>query len=130
MVRDTHDFRMEDIQYADEISNAKVRDFFVYGTKKWDEYKVRQSFNNCDLNAILATRIPQNSTRDMLAWFHVSDGQYSVKTGYKFCHSQHFGDDGVHQSSGWGKVWKLPIPHKLKVFLWSFVEITFLLEIY
>lgn len=62
--------------------SVKVCDFFLHGSKTWDEGKVRPSFTSNDAEAILATRIPQSSTRDMIAWVHSKDGQYSVKTGY------------------------------------------------
>lgn len=48
------------------------------------------------------------------------DGQYSVKSGYHMWQKRNVGSRGILQSNGWGKIWKLAIPHKVKVFLWRF----------
>lgn len=93
----------------------KVCDFFIQGQKVWNEAKVRETFNSIDAEAILKNRIPQSSINDRLAWVHSSNGQYSVKTGYHRWQSQHMGDVAVQQSDGWGKIWRLCIPHKVKI---------------
>lgn len=98
--------------------STKVCDLFLNDSRKWDEHKVRSSFNNIDVAAILATRIPQNNTRDRITWVHYNNGQYSVKTGYHKWQQNHLGGVDIQQSDGWGKIWRLCIPHKVKVFLW------------
>ncbi|KAL8135788.1 hypothetical protein AgCh_010410 [Apium graveolens] len=80
--------------------SAKVSDFFIPGRKAWDEEKIRSTFNNIDADAILATRIPQNCTKDRMAWVHLSSGQYTVKSGYQRWHLNHVGDLGLQQSRG------------------------------
>lgn len=62
--------------------DMKVSNFFVSGSKTWDENNVRNMFNVVGVKAILAVRIPQNVTLDMTVWVHSSNGQYSVKLGY------------------------------------------------
>ena len=98
--------------------SIKVCDFFLDGSKTWDVDKVRATFTSNDAEAILATRIPQTSTRDRIAWVHSNNGQYYVKTGYQTWHRHHLGGVELQQSDGWGKIWRLGIPHKIKVFLW------------
>ncbi|KAL8133871.1 hypothetical protein AgCh_009077 [Apium graveolens] len=96
-------------------------------TDKWlrgkDNYCVDQENNDmvdeCQY-AILATRIPQNCTKDRMAWFHSSSGHYTVKSGYQRWHLNHIGDLGLQQSRGWDMIWRLDIPHKIKIFLWRF----------
>lgn len=41
-----------------------------------------------------------------------------MKTGYQQWHKNHVGDMGVQQSKGWGRIWNLNVPHKIKIFLW------------
>ena len=98
----------------------KVKDFFRSNEKARDENKVCCYFSNEDANAILNTRIPQGCTRDRIAWVHTNNGQYTVKSGYfEWCKTQ-TASDGAVRSEGWNKIWRLKIPHKIKVFLWRF----------
>lgn len=56
------------------VRTEKVSEYFMGDRRAWDEIKVRNTFNNSDAEAILAVRIPQNGTRDRLAWVHSNDG--------------------------------------------------------
>lgn len=47
--------------------NEKVFDFFRNERKSWDEGKFRYTFSNNDVEAILATQVPQISITDMLS---------------------------------------------------------------
>lgn len=100
------------------VRTEKVRDYFLGDSRTWDEVKIRITFNSRDAEAILATRIPQNGTRDRLAWVHSNDGQYSVRSGYHYWQSRHSANDEILTASGWGRLWRLCIPHKIKVLLW------------
>lgn len=82
--------------------NETVSAFFMGDRRAWDETKVRKTFSYHDAEAILAVRIPQNSTLDRLAWVHSKDGQYLVKSAYHYWYSIHSVDVSVQQSSGWG----------------------------
>lgn len=99
---------------------AKVCDFFSVDSKSWNENKVRSTFNEDDSTVILTTRIPQNSTKDRIAWVHSNDGQYMVKSGYQQWHLSHIGEAWVQQSNGWSRIWHLSIPCKIKIFIWRF----------
>lgn len=98
----------------------KVSDFFLAGTKRWDEVKIRETFNQTDAQLILSTRIPQNNIRDRVAWSKSTNGCYSVKTGYKHwkdCFADCFRPPS---STGWNKLWRVGLPHKIRMFLWRF----------
>lgn len=71
-----------------------------------------------DANKILSTKIPHNNVKDRIAWTKATNGYYSVKTGYHLWHGNNLGTNNVVQSGGWNKIWRLSMPHKVKVFLW------------
>lgn len=102
----------------------KVCDFFQENNKSWDENKINLHFSRNDADAILNTRIPQRNTRDRVAWIHSKDGKYSVKSGYYSWCQNHMVIEGMQQSNGWSRIWKLEIPHKIRVFLWRFCRNT------
>lgn len=83
----------------------------------WDISRVYSMFNEEDARCILVTRIPQTAINDRIAWTKSLDGHYSVKSGYYMWHDLTVGSTGVIQSNGWGKIWKISMPHKVKVFL-------------
>lgn len=88
--------------------DAKVSEFFVTDSKVWDEGKVRSSFSHVDAEAMT----------NRIAWVHSSNGQYSVKSGYQFWLSNQTSITDVQQSDGWGRLWRLCVPHKVRVLLW------------
>ncbi|KAL8156575.1 hypothetical protein AgCh_001610 [Apium graveolens] len=72
---------------------SKVKELFIPGEKRWDTFKVHNLFSSCDAKMILATPIPRGQVYDRLAWKGSAD-------------------------DGWKQLWRLDIPHKLKIFLW------------
>lgn len=108
-------------EYQDELrpdQNSKVCEFFLEGKKEWDVQKIRRNFNVEDTEAIIYTRIPQSATIDRLAWCHSYNGQYTVKSGYQQWQKTNMDDGGIQDSRGWSRIWRLQIPHKMRIFLW------------
>lgn len=60
------DYRVED-SLVNAHKRDKVCDFFIPGTKRWDELKVRRSFQEIDAKKILAISIPQMNLKDRIA---------------------------------------------------------------
>lgn len=75
-------------------------------------------FLDCDAKAILAIPISNNQVPDRIAWRFTNDGKYSVKSGYKYWHDHYCECSRQQSSQGWGKLWRLDIPQKIRVFLW------------
>lgn len=98
--------------------DVKVSEFFLRNCKAWNEDKIRNTFSSVDSEAILAVRIPQSNIRDRVAWVHSNNGLYSVRSGYHFWLSNNTSNVDIQQSGGWGRLWKLCVPHKIKVLLW------------
>ncbi|KAL8111232.1 hypothetical protein AgCh_019083 [Apium graveolens] len=118
-LRNKDDFCVDQSSTTADMS-TKVCEFFRADLKSWDVTKVKACFNQADADAILSTRIPRTGTKDRVAWCHSSDGKYTVKTGYQWWHKNHVGELGLQQSKGWSNIWRLNVPHKIKIFLWRF----------
>lgn len=94
-------------------------ELFLPGERKWDVDKVNNLFTNCDANAILAIPFPRGQAPDRMSWTFTNNGKYSVKSGYRFWHDQY--SDCITRdqcSKGWTKLWRLEVPHKVRVLLW------------
>lgn len=102
------------------VGHISVAEFITQSKNSWDENNVCNFFSEADASLILATHIPNRNHSDRITWIRTTNGQYSVKTGYHLWCDQHLRNDSITQSSGWSKLWRLDIPHKLKVFLWRF----------
>ena len=52
-----------------------------------------------------------------MTWTFTNNGKYSVKSRYRFWHDQY---SGIREqcSNGWTKLWRLEVPHKVRVLLW------------
>lgn len=67
----------------------------------------------------------QNTVDDMIVWHYSKDGRFSVRSCYQhLLHMHtHSGSQGEGSSSGtetlrWEEIWKLPVPPKIRMFLW------------
>lgn len=93
-------------------------ELFLPDEKQWDSNKVHNLFSNCDAEAILAIPIPKAQVIDHIAWICTVDGNYSVKSGYNYWYKRHSECRWDSPSKGWSKLWKLEVPHKVRLFLW------------
>ncbi|XP_024033517.1 uncharacterized protein LOC112095650 [Citrus clementina] len=96
------------------ISSATVDSLMVPNQRRWDFDAVDDIFNTRDRDLI--RRIPLSSRVDKDNWFWLPDskGLYSVRSCYKMLDTLH----PPPSSSAWRKLWLLPIPAKVKNFLW------------
>lgn len=122
-LRGKQNFHVED-HHLNGNRTEKVSHYFRPDTKEWDEGRVRQAFSNTDAEVVLQVRIPQNNSRDRLAWTETSDGCYTVKSGYHFWQARSNLHPPVAHSVGWKRLWTLNVPHKIKIFLWRFCKNT------
>lgn len=49
-----------------------------------------------------------------------TDGIYDVKTGNLFWRNHNVSDSLCNRLVGWNKLWRVNVPHRVKVFLWRF----------
>ncbi|XP_074347086.1 uncharacterized protein LOC141685908 [Apium graveolens] len=97
----------------DELVTAYIKQ----DTREWNIPLITEKFVSEDVQAILSVPIPQRRTRDRLVWSHSTTG---AKEGYRFWQKQANVGINVLQSHGWQRIWKLLIPHKIKIFIWRF----------
>lgn len=90
--------------------------FLEENARRWDEMKVREIFEEVDVQAILKTRVPQYDIHDRVAWMHSKEGAYSVKSGYQLWQSRNIQSISNAHSAGWKRFWNLDIPPKGEVF--------------
>ncbi|KAH9726440.1 reverse transcriptase domain-containing protein [Citrus sinensis] len=96
------------------ITAATVDSLMVPNQRKWDYDVVKDIFNGRDRDLIF--RIPLGSRRDHDTWFWLPDskGLYTVRSYYRMLDSLL----PPPSSSAWRKLWQLPVPAKVKNFLW------------
>lgn len=82
-MRGKKDFKVTSLRISN-FAGSKMNELFIPGVKSWDNQKVYNSFQSCDVKAILATSIPGNQVCDRVACVPATDGIYSVKQGTNF----------------------------------------------
>lgn len=65
MIERKPDFCGEDHQLNNN-RDEKIFHYFCRNIKEWDEERIRQTFHNTEVSAILVTSFPQNYTVDRL----------------------------------------------------------------
>lgn len=78
---------------------------------------MHELFTVDDASAIWSTRVPQHGISDRIGWASSNNGVYNVKDGYRYWHDQNSRSTAITQSKGWSRIWRLPLPHKMKKFL-------------
>lgn len=103
-----------------EGRNKKVESLFSPNSKQWNVNQIHERFLKEDAEAILTVLIPQRNIHDRVAWTISSNGLCNTKDDYHFRHKRNVGTTNVPQNRGLGKIRRLSIPHKMKIFIWRF----------
>ncbi|KAL2929332.1 hypothetical protein RDABS01_034743 [Bienertia sinuspersici] len=86
-----------------------VSDLINFEKMEWDVDRIEASFNQRDVNCILAIPLSVRAPHDDLSWAFSKDGKYSVRNAYmlgKGCNLENF-----HQA--WVDIWKETLGHAL-----------------
>lgn len=100
----------------------KVYELIDWSSDLWNEGLIKQLFLEFEAQSILAMPLSQSPSKDCLVWHYSNDGAYSTKSCYKFI--RWFKGQELRASSSkgsttvWKKTWSLPLPPKVKVFIW------------
>ncbi|KAK3212444.1 hypothetical protein Dsin_017150 [Dipteronia sinensis] len=91
----------------------------------WNIEKIRNNFSVEDVEAVLSIPLSRSSWKDSIIWHYDQKGIYTVKNGYWVGRSQNSdpessGEGGVASiiNAFWKGLWKIPIPGKIKLFMW------------
>ncbi|XP_015969290.1 uncharacterized protein LOC107492746 [Arachis duranensis] len=113
-----------------ETQHRKVSELIREG-EGWDLQKIRDIFHGEELKLITRTPISLINKKDHLIWPYRNDGQYSVRSGYQAAKKEK--DTKMETTQGkastshnlkeiWKRIWRLPVPKKVKMFLWKAVH--------
>lgn len=103
----------------------KVADLIDPISGRWDVEMLHNTFWEVDKYRILAIPLGSNTADDKLVWHYSNDGKFSVRSCYHLISSLTSAQDssGAGATSGldnlnWKEIWSLPIPPKIRMFLW------------
>ena len=93
----------------------------------WKEDVLKRFFFQFDVDEILKLHIPWRDSEDVVAWHYEKSGIFSVRSAYRLGISLEKLEVGTVSSSSipdggrpaWKKLWKLPVPHKVRIFAWK-----------
>ena len=111
---------------VEEEWERRVSELIDWSAKIWDRQLLDLKFHREDADAISRIPLSRRQTNDALFWLHSTEGEYSVKTGYHLARELKKEMDVHGESSSsmghnmvWGKLWKLHIPNKVRIFAWG-----------
>ncbi|CAL1353300.1 unnamed protein product [Linum trigynum] len=95
-------------------------------SRTWNKDLLCNYFTNDSVKLILSIPLPSSPRTDKYIWHYSDTGEYTVKSGYHLLSEERaemFSNLPPHlDSQFWKTLWSLPIPPKLKFFLWRVVR--------
>ncbi|XP_019156592.1 PREDICTED: uncharacterized protein LOC109153209 [Ipomoea nil] len=101
---------------VDELREARVHGL-LDARDQWDEDIIRDLFLPADVVRILATPV-HTQYRDCWRWVGDIQGKYTVKHDYQLLREMTSHQACMSDFHAWDALWTLPIPPKVKNFLW------------
>jgi hypothetical protein len=104
-------------------ADAKVSSLIDLPRRKWKERVINHVFLPLEASLILGIPLSLQAAQDKIIWPHTPSGIFSIRSAYHFLLTVHQGDtpSSSNNSTGpglWNKIWDLPIPPKIRHFLW------------
>lgn len=100
----------------------RVSDLIDPVSGRWNEELINNTFWEVDRGHILAIPLGTIEVDDKVIWHYSKDGRFSVRTCYHIISSLSSGNGGESTSGvetvRWHDIWSLPIPPKVRMFLW------------
>ena len=103
--------------------SLKVNDFIDPYTNQWDRAKVNSWFLPQSREEVLKIHFENVEAQDKMVWNENKSNTFSVRTAYHVALRLKQGSGGEHSRARadkrvWNKLWKLPIPPKVRNFVW------------
>lgn len=94
------------------------------GTAAWNTPLINRIFFPSEAQLISSLALSSISKADKLVWGREKNGRYTVRSGYRLlCELDHVNEPGCSDMGSWNRFWKrlwsLPVPHKVHIFLWK-----------
>jgi hypothetical protein len=104
-------------------ADAKVSSLIDLPRREWKERVINHVFLPLEAGLIQGMPLSHQAAQDKLIWPHTPSGIFSVRSAYHFLLTAHQGDtpSSSNNNTGpglWNKIWDLPIPPKIRHFLW------------
>uniref|UniRef100_A0A2N9EFV9 Reverse transcriptase zinc-binding domain-containing protein n=1 Tax=Fagus sylvatica TaxID=28930 RepID=A0A2N9EFV9_FAGSY len=95
----------------------------IPNSQQWDFALIDHIFQPYDASAIKNIPLSSQASKDRLYWLGSNNGQYSVKTGYRFLVEDELktmpSSSSTEQMNTIRKsVWSLQVPRKIQMFMW------------
>ena len=93
-------------------------------SKSWKEEVIHQLFLPVDAETILGIPLSIRLPGDRIIWAETNNGYFTIHSAYKVAMKLHHTAQNASTSSNsshrsfWRKLWRLPIPHKVRHFGW------------
>ena len=104
--------------------DLRVSELIDMENRCWNIHLLQQLFLPFEVEEIRSTPLSNSLPSDKQIWTGTSNGLFTVRSAYKLA-MESYGISGGSSSSNdsnlryfWKKLWQLPIPHKVKHFLW------------
>lgn len=116
-IRD-NEHRAVDDAPLEAIADLRVKDLMVPGLRCWDQILISALFPHQTASKILQIPLLEDFAEDRRIWRYSRDGEYSVKSAYRLFMDQSGNQEQYQVAGNWMTIWRLDVPHKVRVFLW------------
>ncbi|KAL0002033.1 hypothetical protein SO802_015814 [Lithocarpus litseifolius] len=104
-------------------TNLKVADLIDHRIRQWNRLLLHITFLQSTVEDILRIKLGEEHDRDKVRWKETKNGCFSVKTAYRVALCLNQPENPEHSTARedkkfWNKMWKLPIPPKVRNFMW------------
>lgn len=110
-----------------------VSELMLHSIGDWNRELVHNVFIPFDAKAILSIPVCTRQVENFWAWGHNPKGIFSVRSAYQMLLTRKIRREAWLDGSGgssntkneqrsWCQLWKIPVPSKIKVFLWRLTQ--------
>ncbi|KAL3812349.1 hypothetical protein ACJIZ3_013617 [Penstemon smallii] len=106
--------------------NSKVKILFDESTGSWNKELIENLFWESEAKSILSIPLGTRQGSDKVIWHFDRSGSYTVKSAYRLIRELKIlaleaqsGGPSERSTRDWGWIWKLHVPPKVKLFVWS-----------